>query len=140
MIVASSQSCADPFWDLQLLEHGADVHNHGAKTDQTPLRMAVTDLNLDVRMVELLVSYGGSPFLEAKDGKHAHSGGPACPHKYQHTVTLLPLVCTAMHLHSRPMHATLLQHPALRHDVMCQQLLWQLSLSRQGRAGKECTP
>ena len=56
---------------MQLLEHGANVHNWGAKTDQTPLRMAVTDLNMDVRMVELLVSYGASPFLEAKDGKLA---------------------------------------------------------------------
>lgn len=56
---------------MQLLEHGADVHNHGSKSYQTPLRMAVTDLNMDVGMVDLLVSYGASPFLEAKDGKHA---------------------------------------------------------------------
>ena len=59
---------------MQLLEHGADVHNHGAKTYQTPMRMAVTDLNMDTDMVDLLVSYGASPFLEAKDGKHGHAG------------------------------------------------------------------
>lgn len=47
------------------------MHNHGAKTDQSPLRMAVTDLNMDARMIDLLVSYGASPFLEAKDGKSA---------------------------------------------------------------------
>lgn len=56
---------------LQLLEHGADVHNHGPKSYQTPLRMAVTELNMDVGMVDLLVSHGASPFLEAKDGKHS---------------------------------------------------------------------
>lgn len=54
---------------MQLLEHGASVRNCGGKADQTPLRMAVTDLNMDAKMVELLVSYGASPFLEAKDGK-----------------------------------------------------------------------
>lgn len=55
---------------MQLLEHGADVHHHGARSYQTPLRMAVTELDMDVDIVDLLVSHGASPFLEAKDGKH----------------------------------------------------------------------
>ena len=53
---------------MQLLEHGADVHSHTANIAQTPLRLAVDDVNLDSKMIELLVSYGASPFLEAKDG------------------------------------------------------------------------
>jgi len=54
---------------LQLLEHGANVHNHGGgKTKQTPLHLAVADLNMDAGLIELLVSYGASPFLEASDG------------------------------------------------------------------------
>lgn len=54
---------------LQLLEHGANVHHHGgSKTNQTPLHMAVADLNMDAGLIELLVSYGASPFLEASDG------------------------------------------------------------------------
>ena len=53
---------------MQLLEHGADVHNPGPNSYTTPLRMAVTDLNMDVGMVDLLVSHGASPFLEAEDG------------------------------------------------------------------------
>lgn len=57
---------------VQLLEHGADVHTHGSRSYQTPLRMAVTDLDMDVELVDLLVSYGASPFLEAKDGRHSH--------------------------------------------------------------------
>ena len=61
---------------MQLLEHGANVHNCGAKMDQTPLRMAVTDLNMDAKMIELLVSYGASPFLEAKDGKLVQTPRP----------------------------------------------------------------
>lgn len=55
---------------MQLLTHGADVHNPGARSYQTPLRMAVTDLDMDVDMVDMLVSHGASPFLEANDGKH----------------------------------------------------------------------
>ncbi|KAA6424831.1 MAG: hypothetical protein FRX49_05005 [Trebouxia sp. A1-2] len=52
-----------------LLEHGANVHNHGGcKTKQTPLHLAVADLNMDAGLIELLVSYGASPFLEASDG------------------------------------------------------------------------
>lgn len=62
---------------MQLLEHGADVHNHGVRSYQTPLRMAVTELDMDVDMVDLLVSHGASPFLEAKDGKHADAA--QCP-------------------------------------------------------------
>ena len=53
---------------LQLLHHGADVHNHGVEGGQTPLRLAVNDLNVDNKLRELLVSCGASPFLEAKDG------------------------------------------------------------------------
>ncbi len=54
---------------LQLLEHGANVHNHGGgRTNQTPLHLAVADLNMDAGLIELLVSYGASPFLEASDG------------------------------------------------------------------------
>ena len=58
---------------MQLLEYGADVHHHGAGSYQTPLRMAVTQLDMNVDMVDLLVSYGASPFLEAEDGKHARA-------------------------------------------------------------------
>lgn len=57
---------------MQLLKHGADVHTHGSRSYQAPLRMAVTDLDMDVGLVDLLVSYGASPFLEAKDGRHSH--------------------------------------------------------------------
>ncbi len=54
---------------LQLLEHGANVHNHGGgKTKHTPLHLAVADLNMDAGLIELLVLYGASPFLEASDG------------------------------------------------------------------------
>ncbi|DBA75888.1 TPA: hypothetical protein ACH3X1_010284 [Trebouxia sp. C0004] len=54
---------------LQLLEHGANVHNHGGgKTKHTPLHLAVADLNTDAGLIELLVLYGASPFLEASDG------------------------------------------------------------------------
>ena len=53
---------------VQLLEHGADVHSHTANISQTPLRLAVDDVNLNSKMVELLVAYGASPFLEARDG------------------------------------------------------------------------
>ncbi|KAL0020903.1 hypothetical protein WJX77_009182 [Trebouxia sp. C0004] len=52
-----------------LLEHGANVHNHGGgKTKHTPLHLAVADLNTDAGLIELLVLYGASPFLEASDG------------------------------------------------------------------------
>ena len=53
---------------MQLLEHGADVHAHHAKTKQTPLRLALCDPEMDPKLIELLVYYGASPFLEAKDG------------------------------------------------------------------------
>lgn len=65
---------------LQLLEHGANVHNQGGgKTNQTPLHLAVADLNMDAGLIELLVSYGASPFLEASDGAQAfRAASSAC--------------------------------------------------------------
>ena len=56
---------------LQLLHHGADVHNHGIEGGQRPLCLAVRDLNMDKKIKQLLVAYGASPFLAAKDGMHS---------------------------------------------------------------------
>ena len=83
---------------MQLLEHGADVHNNGARSYQTPLRMAVTDLDMDVDMVDLLVSHGASPFLEAKDGKHAKAAHSCLADGGWNVPRWLAIMHTAMHI------------------------------------------
>lgn len=62
---------------MQLLDYGADVHNPGQIIRQTPLRVAVCDLNMDCELVELLVSRGASPFLEDPDGQFCNQNMPA---------------------------------------------------------------
>ena len=72
---------------LQLLDYGADVHNPGLIIRQSPLRVAVCDLNMDSDLVELLVSRGASPFLEDVDGQ---SCCHTCSHTCSHTSSYCP--------------------------------------------------
>ena len=65
--------------EMQLLDYGADVHNPGLIIRQSPLRVAVCDLNMDSDLVELLVSRGASPFLEDVDGQSCSHTAQSSP-------------------------------------------------------------
>ena len=82
---------------MQLLNYGADVHNPGRIIRQTPLRVAVCDLNMDCDLVELLVSRGASPFLEDPDGQSALENYHHAKHTAKHLLSICCMVLLIWH-------------------------------------------